>query len=139
MLEHDWSKCPVIRTLEQLKVDIAGSPVWSVGIEFKYAVAVGKRMDVKIDLPGTIDPHTLGRANAFWIVVAGLPPAPFDRARQTGWKSSRSKTRLCLVQDESMLNFVSQKSEESNLLKISGEPRRTRTSNPLIKSQLLYH
>jgi len=25
------------------------------------------------------------------------------------------------------------------LLKLSGEPRRTRTSNPLIKSQLLYH
>jgi hypothetical protein len=35
--------------------------------------------------------------------------------------------------------FVSEKSEEANLLKRSGEPRRTRTSNPLIKSQLLYH
>jgi len=35
--------------------------------------------------------------------------------------------------------FLSEKSDESNLLKRSGEPRRTRTSNPLIKSQLLYH
>ncbi len=35
--------------------------------------------------------------------------------------------------------FVSEKSDEANSLKISGEPGRTRTSNPLIKSQLLYH
>lgn len=35
--------------------------------------------------------------------------------------------------------FVSDKSGEANLLKRSGEPGRTRTSNPLIKSQLLYH
>ncbi len=35
--------------------------------------------------------------------------------------------------------FVSEKSEEPNLLKTDGEPGRTRTSNPLIKSQLLYH
>lgn len=35
--------------------------------------------------------------------------------------------------------FVSEKSEEGNSLKRSGEPGRTRTSNPLIKSQLLYH
>ena len=35
--------------------------------------------------------------------------------------------------------FVSEKSEEANLLKTSGEPGRTRTYNPLIKSQLLYH
>ena len=35
--------------------------------------------------------------------------------------------------------FVSEKSEETNSLKTSGEPGRTRTSNPLIKSQLLYH
>jgi hypothetical protein len=35
--------------------------------------------------------------------------------------------------------FVSEKSAEANPLKISGEPGRTRTSNPLIKSQLLYH
>ena len=35
--------------------------------------------------------------------------------------------------------FVSEKSEEANSLKRSGEPGRTRTSNPLIKSQLLYH
>jgi integrase len=35
--------------------------------------------------------------------------------------------------------FVSDKSEEANLLKISGEPGRTRTSNPLLKRQLLYH
>jgi len=33
--------------------------------------------------------------------------------------------------------FVSEKSDEANLLKISGEPRRTRTSNPLIKSSIL--
>jgi integrase len=35
--------------------------------------------------------------------------------------------------------FISDKSEEANLLKISGEPGRTRTSNPLLKRQLLYH
>jgi integrase len=35
--------------------------------------------------------------------------------------------------------LVSEKSDEANLLKRSGEPGRTRTSNPLIKSQLLYH
>ena len=35
--------------------------------------------------------------------------------------------------------FVSEKENESNLLKTSGEPGRTRTCNPLIKSQLLYH
>jgi integrase len=35
--------------------------------------------------------------------------------------------------------FVSEKSDEANSLKSSGEPGRTRTSNPLIKSQLLYH
>jgi integrase len=35
--------------------------------------------------------------------------------------------------------FVSEKSEAANLLKISGEPGRTRTSNPLLKRQLLYH
>ncbi len=35
--------------------------------------------------------------------------------------------------------FVSEKTEEADLLKRSGEPRRTRTCNPLIKSQLLYH
>jgi len=35
--------------------------------------------------------------------------------------------------------FVSEKSDEANSLKRSGEPGRTRTSNPLIKSQLLYH
>jgi integrase len=34
---------------------------------------------------------------------------------------------------------VSEKSDEANSLKSSGEPGRTRTSNPLIKSQLLYH
>jgi Phage integrase family len=33
--------------------------------------------------------------------------------------------------------FVNQKSDESNSLKTSGEPGRTRTSNPLIKSELL--
>ncbi len=35
--------------------------------------------------------------------------------------------------------FVSEKSEEANSLKTDGEPGRTRTCNPLIKSQLLYH
>jgi integrase len=35
--------------------------------------------------------------------------------------------------------FVSEKLDEANSLKTSGEPGRTRTSNPLIKSQLLYH
>ncbi len=35
--------------------------------------------------------------------------------------------------------FVSEKSDEANSLKTDGEPGRTRTSNPLIKSQLLYH
>ena len=35
--------------------------------------------------------------------------------------------------------FVSEKLAEANSLKTSGEPGRTRTSNPLIKSQLLYH
>jgi integrase len=34
--------------------------------------------------------------------------------------------------------FVSEKSDEAKLLKNSGEPPRTRTWNPLIKSQLLY-
>jgi Phage integrase family len=34
--------------------------------------------------------------------------------------------------------FVSEKSEEANLLKEKSEPPRTRTWNPLIKSQLLY-
>ena len=35
--------------------------------------------------------------------------------------------------------FVSKKSDAANSLKIDGEPGRTRTCNPLIKSQLLYH
>jgi hypothetical protein len=35
--------------------------------------------------------------------------------------------------------FFSEKSDEAKLLKIAGEPGRTRTCNPLIKSQLLYH
>ena len=35
--------------------------------------------------------------------------------------------------------FVSEKSDEANSLKADGEPGRTRTCNPLIKSQLLYH
>jgi integrase len=35
--------------------------------------------------------------------------------------------------------FVSEKENDPNLLKTSGEPGRTRTCNPLIKSQLLYH
>jgi hypothetical protein len=35
--------------------------------------------------------------------------------------------------------FCLEKSAEDVLSKISGEPRRTRTCNPLIKSQLLYH
>jgi hypothetical protein len=35
--------------------------------------------------------------------------------------------------------FLSEKPNDANLLKRSGEPGRTRTCNPLIKSQLLYH
>jgi hypothetical protein len=35
--------------------------------------------------------------------------------------------------------FLNEKIDEAKLLKINGEPGRTRTSNPLIKSQLLYH
>jgi integrase len=35
--------------------------------------------------------------------------------------------------------FISEKLDEANSLKTSGEPGRTRTCNPLIKSQLLYH
>ena len=35
--------------------------------------------------------------------------------------------------------FISEKSDKGNVLKTSGEPGRTRTCNPLIKSQLLYH
>jgi hypothetical protein len=35
--------------------------------------------------------------------------------------------------------FVSETSVEAKLLKVDGEPGRTRTYNPLIKSQLLYH
>ena len=35
--------------------------------------------------------------------------------------------------------FVSEKLDELNSLKTVGEPGRTRTCNPLIKSQLLYH
>jgi integrase len=35
--------------------------------------------------------------------------------------------------------FVSENSDESNVVKRIGEPGRTRTCNPLIKSQLLYH
>jgi Phage integrase family len=34
---------------------------------------------------------------------------------------------------------VSEKSDKANWLKNNGEPGRTRTCNPLIKSQLLYH
>jgi hypothetical protein len=35
--------------------------------------------------------------------------------------------------------LISDKLEEAVLLKRSGEPGRTRTSNPLLKRQLLYH
>jgi hypothetical protein len=35
--------------------------------------------------------------------------------------------------------FLSENPDEGKSLKRSGEPGRTRTSNPLIKSQLLYH
>ncbi len=35
--------------------------------------------------------------------------------------------------------FVSHKSDAAKLLRTVGEPGRTRTCNPLIKSQLLYH
>jgi hypothetical protein len=43
------------------------------------------------------------------------------------------------VAQNSALFLISEKSDETNLLKTSGEPGRTRTCNPLIKSQLLYH
>jgi hypothetical protein len=43
------------------------------------------------------------------------------------------------VAQNSALFFISEKSDEINLLKTGGEPGRTRTCNPLIKSQLLYH
>jgi hypothetical protein len=36
-------------------------------------------------------------------------------------------------------DFVSRNFEEGKELKTIGEPGRTRTCNPLIKSQLLYH
>jgi hypothetical protein len=35
--------------------------------------------------------------------------------------------------------FLSEKPDQTNSLTRLGEPGRTRTSNPLIKSQLLYH
>ena len=35
--------------------------------------------------------------------------------------------------------FVSEEVKKENSARISGEPGRTRTYNPLIKSQLLYH
>ena len=35
--------------------------------------------------------------------------------------------------------FLNEKPDAANSLKRLGEPGRTRTSNPLIKSQLLYH
>jgi hypothetical protein len=44
-----------------------------------------------------------------------------------------------LVAQNWALFFASKKSDEARSLKISGEPGRTRTYNPLIKSQLLYH
>ena len=55
--------------------------------------------------------------------VDGLSGADFDSGVAQNWAQF----------------FISEKSEEANLLKLSGEPRRTRTCNPLIKSQLLYH
>ena len=50
---------------------------------------------------------------------------------------SRADFELGVAQNWAQF-FVSEKSAESNSLKRNGEPRRTRTSNPLIKSQLLY-
>ena len=42
--------------------------------------------------------------------------------------------------ERNLAQFVVKKaSEEAKSLKRLGEPGRTRTSNPLIKSQLLYH
>ena len=55
--------------------------------------------------------------------VENLSGADFD----AGWAQNRAQF------------FVSDKSEEAKSLKQFGEPGRTRTCNPLIKSQLLYH
>jgi hypothetical protein len=55
--------------------------------------------------------------------VENLSGTDFD----AGWAQNRAQF------------FVSENSEEAKLLKRFGEPGRTRTSNPLIKSQLLYH
>jgi hypothetical protein len=52
-----------------------------------------------------------------------------------------AKPKLARIRREDLGRgcFVSDKSEEANLLKRSGEPGRTRTYNPLLKRQLLYH
>jgi integrase len=55
--------------------------------------------------------------------VENLSGAEFDE----GWAQNRAQF------------FVSEKSEGAKSLKRFGEPGRTRTCNPLIKSQLLYH
>jgi transposase len=55
--------------------------------------------------------------------VDTLPGAEFDSDRAQNWAQF----------------IVSEKTSDANLLKESGEPPRTRTWNPLIKSQLLYH
>ena len=49
------------------------------------------------------------------------------------------KTWVSLMGTNRAQFFLSEKPDEANLLKTFGEPGRTRTSNPLIKSQLLYH
>jgi integrase len=51
---------------------------------------------------------------------------------------SGSDFEPCVAQNWAQF-FISEKSDEAKSLKTSGEPGRTRTCNPLIKSQLLYH
>ena len=72
-----------------------------------------------------------------------------SRAMMERYSHIRMEAKRCAVDDLSGTDFapgvaqnwaqffVSDKSDEAN--SVSGEPGRTRTSNPLIKSQLLYH
>jgi integrase len=63
------------------------------------------------------------RNEAKRVAVDALSGAEFDE----GWAQNRAQF------------LVNEKSEEAKSLKRFGEPGRTRTCNPLIKSQLLYH
>ena len=61
----------------------------------------------------------------------------------TGGLLSRLRLPTTMVCDvewtQNRAHFVSENLDEAKSLKRFGEPGRTRTSNPLIKSQLLYH